>query len=754
MPSKLKMRTFQFCAILFSLCCVPITLSAQSEGYRDSLLAQIEISPSDKKIELAKIYARQFHKITPEQVTAVLEENLSQTLLTSLDSIDFYYLLSKAYYYQYNLKKHTASVETANKLLKKYNGPKNEYYNFLKYQENMLIAKNKYHNGFVAAALDAYLDASKYADLANNKESKANVLREIGAFYIEQKEPVSALKYLKESQNIGLEKKTESEDYYVKLYAELSEAYLRLNELDSVRKYIDLIPPEKYSPVILFTIAGYYSRTDAPVEAIVFLDAIIAKTKTGGLKHWLPFAHMKKGDNLIKLKRYKEAEDLWLKAKLQFEEINDDKNLFEVSNRLFNYYKDQGESAKADTYYKIVSKFQENTHADNYSAALKGVESSHTLREKEIENQALREKGIINESIIQRQKLICFLGTLCILALSGLVFVYFKTSKTTKRLNKELEQANENLMLKNKETKAIADELSFITDHFPEGVAKLNKDFLITYCNDHFKNCVKVEQDALNTNIFQLLGFSSNDLTSLERDLNNQQVLSFTWKSPENDKVYQVQTVNINGIKNQSEYLLVMEDITQLKQAEKLRFIETEQRIRNLEKDYEENFEKNAYQKNVLSQSLASKKKELASKMMQIAKRNTDLENIISHLREIYASSNSTTKLKLTKVISKLNGVLDIEDGWETFNTYFQEIHPYFLKELRSKNDNLTNNEIRHCTYIKLGLTNKEVANMLYIAPKSVEAARYRIKKKLNLSKEDSLSQFILNIKSLQRDVK
>lgn len=58
----------------------------------------------------------------------------------------------------------------------------------------------------------------------------------------------------------------------------------------------------------------------------------------------------------------------------------------------------------------------------------------------------------------------------------------------------------------------------------------------------------------------------------------------------------------------------------------------------------------------------------------------------------------------------------------------------------------MTNNEVRHCTYIKLGLTNKEVANMLHVAPKTVEAARYRIKKKLNLSKEESLGQFIADV--------
>jgi len=266
---------------------------------------------------------------------------------------------------------------------------------------------------------------------------------------------------------------------------------------------------------------------------------------------------------------------------------------------------------------------------------------------------------------------------------------------------------------------------------------------LITYSNEHFKSCFNVELEDATINIFQLFGFSENDLTKLVQDLSVNKTVSFNWICPYNKKVYQVQTVNIGFTKKQPEYLLVMEDVTELNQNAKLRLLESEQKFKNLESHYE----KNSAEKNSLNQSLVLKKKELATKMMQISKRNADLDNILSDLRSIYASSNNTTKLKLTKVISKLNNVLNIEDGWETFNTYFQEVHPHFLDELRNKGDNLTNNEIRHCTYIKLGLANKEVANMLHVAPKSVEAARYRIKKKLNLSKKDSLSQYIVSIK-------
>lgn len=733
----------QFCIIL-SFMCVSYFLQGQDAAYRDSLLLQIENVEPEKKKEFVKTYARQFYKQEPKKVASLLEEYFQQLPLTQLDSVDFYYLLGRVSYYKYDLKAHTSNIKAANELLNKYNGPKTEYYYYLKYHEYTLKAKFKYHDGLPKEALAFYLNALDFAELSKNKLIKATVLRDIGAFYIDQKSYDVAQNYLNRSRQVGVEEKPENKEFYIKLYSELSDVYLKLNELDSARQYINLIPPEQYSPSILFTIAGFHSKKDAPLDAIVFLDAIIAKTQNGGLKHWLPFAKMLKGDNLYQLKQYQEAENYWLQSEKEFRAIDDKKNLLEIANRLYNYYKKQGASEKASGYYEIATALKDNAQQDNYSDALKGIEDSYTLKEKELENQVLRKKEVEHEDIIQRQRMIGFLGLLFIGALSALVFVYFKTSSTRKELNKKLEEANNDLKLKNKEVKVIADELKFITNNIPGGVAKLDGNFGVTYSNDYFKNClVTLGQTDIATNIFQVLGFSNSDLTSFERDLTTQKNISFNWKCPSDEKIYQIQTVNTGLNKRQPEYLLVMEDITQLKQNEELRLLETKQKIKNLET----NNEKSTQEKQVLNQSLALKKKELATKMMQISKRNTDLESILLELREIYRGSNNTTKLKLTKVISKLNDVRNIEDGWETFNTYFQEIHPGFLDKLNSRNGNLTANEIRHCTYIKLGLNNREVANMLHVAPKTVEAARYRIKKKLDLSKEDSLSQFITKIK-------
>ncbi|MBL6664190.1 MAG: hypothetical protein ISP71_08845, partial [Flavobacteriales bacterium] len=61
--------------------------------------------------------------------------------------------------------------------------------------------------------------------------------------------------------------------------------------------------------------------------------------------------------------------------------------------------------------------------------------------------------------------------------------------------------------------------------------------------------------------------------------------------------------------------------------------------------------------------------------------------------------------------------------------------------------DNLTHNDLRLCTYLRLNLSSKEIAQLLNISTKSVEVKRYRLRKKLDLAHEQSLTDYIMNLK-------
>jgi DNA-binding CsgD family transcriptional regulator len=67
-----------------------------------------------------------------------------------------------------------------------------------------------------------------------------------------------------------------------------------------------------------------------------------------------------------------------------------------------------------------------------------------------------------------------------------------------------------------------------------------------------------------------------------------------------------------------------------------------------------------------------------------------------------------------------------------------------FLRRLKKQYPNLSSNDLRICTLLRQNLSTKEVAQNLAIGADSANKARYRIRKKLGLSRKDDLIQFIL----------
>lgn len=72
------------------------------------------------------------------------------------------------------------------------------------------------------------------------------------------------------------------------------------------------------------------------------------------------------------------------------------------------------------------------------------------------------------------------------------------------------------------------------------------------------------------------------------------------------------------------------------------------------------------------------------------------------------------------------------------------DTHPGFFKALQNRAENtLTRLDLKYCSYIAMGLENKDIALRLGVEPKSIRMTRYRLKQKLKLGKMDNLDQFI-----------
>ena len=141
-----------------------------------------------------------------------------------------------------------------------------------------------------------------------------------------------------------------------------------------------------------------------------------------------------------------------------------------------------------------------------------------------------------------------------------------------------------------------------------------------------------------------------------------------------------------------------------------------------------------------LEKDIESKNRELGMSAMNLVKRNELLGLIKKEL-------SSTKDLEdVTKVVKLINKNLNTTDDWKLFEEAFNNTDKDFIKKLKEQHTNLTSNDLRLCTYLRLNLSSKEIAPLLNISTRSVEVKRYRLRKKMNLPHEVSLSSYILHL--------
>jgi len=142
---------------------------------------------------------------------------------------------------------------------------------------------------------------------------------------------------------------------------------------------------------------------------------------------------------------------------------------------------------------------------------------------------------------------------------------------------------------------------------------------------------------------------------------------------------------------------------------------------------------------------LDAKTREITSYSLLVANKNNLLNQIFELSTQILDDKENATKSaeKINKII-KTN--LNIDEEWENFNMHFEKVHPHFFKKLKRLCSDLTEENLKMLAYIKMGMTTKQIAQLLNIAPKSVEMNRYRIKKKLKLAEKESATKFIRSL--------
>lgn len=141
-----------------------------------------------------------------------------------------------------------------------------------------------------------------------------------------------------------------------------------------------------------------------------------------------------------------------------------------------------------------------------------------------------------------------------------------------------------------------------------------------------------------------------------------------------------------------------------------------------------------------LREDIEAKNRELGISTMSLIKKNEFLNTLKKELE------NAEGEKPLKHIIKIIDKNINNNDDWNLFQEAFNNADKDFLKKIKQLHPSLTANDLRLCAYLRLNLASKEIAPLLNISSRSVEVKRYRLRKKMDLPHETSLTNYIIEL--------
>ena len=145
---------------------------------------------------------------------------------------------------------------------------------------------------------------------------------------------------------------------------------------------------------------------------------------------------------------------------------------------------------------------------------------------------------------------------------------------------------------------------------------------------------------------------------------------------------------------------------------------------------------------------IENKNREIAENALMLIRNNKFNIQIIRKLNELHEKisvKDDETENLFEFIINSINEKVK-QDSWQKFELIIKSNNNDFTENLLKKFPNLTNSEIKLCTFLKLGMNTKEIASVLFQSNDSVKVARSRLRKKINLNSEQNLSAYLSSL--------
>lgn len=174
---------------------------------------------------------------------------------------------------------------------------------------------------------------------------------------------------------------------------------------------------------------------------------------------------------------------------------------------------------------------------------------------------------------------------------------------------------------------------------------------------------------------------------------------------------------------------------------------ELDQKESELEKLSQQTQEEiNRLQHEKLESDLRHMNNELATATMHLLNKNEFITGIKGHLNHIIKKNvNDDMRKELVQITKDIENNISDDADWEHFQFHFDRVHGDFTTRFKAAFPTLSPQEIKLSAYLRMNLSTKEIAQLLNISVRGVEISRYRLRKKLQLDRNQNLQEFILN---------
>ncbi len=259
--------------------------------------------------------------------------------------------------------------------------------------------------------------------------------------------------------------------------------------------------------------------------------------------------------------------------------------------------------------------------------------------------------------------------------------------------------------------------INSLIDSIPHAVIYYSPDGIILMCNKSFEKLSGVSKSELiEKSVYRY--FRSDEVAfHVQKDMDlirNKGALTYEKNVFPGDRIFFVsKNLIFDNQRNTVGIIAVFTDVTELKKAHE--------------------------------DVVNTKKIELISSTLKVMHLNEMNNSLISDLEKVIPHTTKEGKDIIQQITSKFRMSIT-EKIWNEFETRFEDTFDSFYTALLEKYPALTPNERKLCALIRSGLSSKDIAILTFQNPQSVDVARYRLRKKLNLTNEENLTDFLLLI--------